>query len=209
MDPEYADGDLLMARLFSRNSPGGSRAIPPDARLVEAAARGEQTAFGRLYENYAGMVHGLLLSKVPREDADDLVQEVFLVAIRRISSLRDPNSFGAWLSAIARNLANDHYRRLKPTDPLVDDPPATAGQSAMRPPDPGVAILDVIRSLPEAYSETLILRFVEGMTGPEIAERTGLTHGSVRVNLCRGMRMLRDRLDALEPARSEGKATEP
>jgi len=55
-------------------------------------------------------------------------------------------------------------------------------------------ILGVVRGLPEAYREPLILRLVEGMTGPEIAARTGLTHGSVRVNLYRGMQMLREKL---------------
>jgi RNA polymerase sigma-70 factor (ECF subfamily) len=55
-------------------------------------------------------------------------------------------------------------------------------------------ILELIRSLPEAYRETLILRLVEGMTGPEIATRTGLTAASVRVNLHRGMKLLRERL---------------
>lgn len=54
-----------------------------------------------------------------------------------------------------------------------------------------VAILKAIRSLSEAYRETLILRLVEGMTGPEIASRTGMTHGAVRVNLYRGMQQLR------------------
>jgi RNA polymerase sigma-70 factor (ECF subfamily) len=57
-----------------------------------------------------------------------------------------------------------------------------------------LAILDTIRSLPEAYSETLVLRLVEGMTGAEIAERTGLTPASVRVNLHRGMKLLREKL---------------
>ena len=51
--------------------------------------------------------------------------------------------------------------------------------------------LAAIRSLPDAYRETLLLRLVEGLTGPEIAERTGLTAGSVRVNLHRGMALLR------------------
>ena len=193
-----------MVRLLSRYSPGEIRAASADARLAEAACRGDQTAFGRLYEQYAGVVHGLLLAKVPREETDDLVQEVFLIAMGRISALRDPNKFGAWLSAIARNLANDHYRRLRPTASLMEDPPETAGQTAAtRHLETGAAILDVIRSLPDAYSETLILRLVEGMTGPEIAVRTGLTHGSVRVNLCRGMRMLRDRLEAASANRSE------
>jgi RNA polymerase sigma-70 factor (ECF subfamily) len=202
---ENADGDQLMARLFSRGSSEDIRATSADARLVEAARQGDQSAFGRLYEQYAGLVHGILLARVQREEADDLVQDVFMIALRRISALRDPNSFGAWLSAIARNLANDHYRRLKPTDPLTEDRPETACQTVTGYPSAGTAegILDVIRSLPNAYSETLILRLVEGMTGPEIAIRTGLTHGSVRVNLCRGMRMLRDRLEPLGSSRSE------
>jgi len=51
-------------------------------------------------------------------------------------------------------------------------------------------------SLSETYRETLILRLVEGMTGPEIAARTGMTHGSVRVNLYRGMEQLRAKLSA-------------
>ena len=51
-----------------------------------------------------------------------------------------------------------------------------------------------IRDLPEAYRETLVLRLVEGMSGDEIAARTGLTSASVRVNLHRGIKMLRERL---------------
>ena len=61
-------------------------------------------------------------------------------------------------------------------------------------------MLKTIRSLPDAYRETLVLRLVEGLTGPEIADRTGLTPASVRVNLHRGMKLLRDRLgDSFRP----------
>jgi RNA polymerase sigma-70 factor (ECF subfamily) len=78
----------------------------------------------------------------------------------------------------------------------VSDPTgaAVAGEAAK--------VLAAIRSLPDAYKETLILRLVEGMTGPEIAERTGLTPGSVRVNLHRGMQQLRERIGRT-PARNE------
>jgi RNA polymerase sigma factor (sigma-70 family) len=85
-----------------------------------------------------------------------------------------------------------------PEDPLRDDDTLAVhlgyvnrgshcGELASR-------ILDLIRSLPGAYRETLILRLVEGMTGPEIADRIGITPGSVRVNLHRGMQLLRARL---------------
>ncbi|PYQ92767.1 MAG: hypothetical protein DMF97_21220, partial [Acidobacteria bacterium] len=62
-----------------------------------------------------------------------------------------------------------------------------------------LAVLDIVRKLPDAYRETLLMRLVEGMTGDEIAARTGLTPGSVRVNLHRGMKMLREQL-GVEPA---------
>jgi len=70
-------------------------------------------------------------------------------------------------------------------------PPFVAGwprQSA----EDAFLVLGLIRGLPEAYRDTLILRLVEGMTGPEIAKVTGLTPDSVRVNLCRGMKLLRE-----------------
>jgi RNA polymerase sigma-70 factor (ECF subfamily) len=161
----------------------------PLAELVAAARDGDRGAFARLYARYAPMVHGLLLARVPREDADDLAQEVFLQALRRLPSLRDPDAFGGWLAAIARNRARDHHRRGEET---VELPAELPGRP--HPEGAALAVLAAIRGLPEAYRETLVLRLVEGMTGPEIAERTGLTPGSVRVNLHRGMRLLREAL---------------
>lgn len=163
--------------------------MPDVASLVRAAREGDRDAFGRLYDLYARMVHGILLARVPRVEVDDLVQDVFLLALRRLHTLRDDTAFGGWLAMIARNRANDYHRRSVATAEMPEEVP---GQ---HPPDAeAAAILAIIRSLPEAYRETLILRLVEGMTGPEIAERCGLTPASVRVNLHRGMKQLRDRL---------------
>jgi RNA polymerase sigma-70 factor (ECF subfamily) len=174
-----------------------------DARLVEAARRGDRTAFGLLYDRYAPMVHGILLARVPLSEVDDLVHDVFLQALPRLHTLHNIARFGAWLAAITRNRANDYYRRSVEEVELTDDLPQNEveGRSARSPYDAEAAsILSAIRSLPEAYRETLLLRLVEGMTGPEIAARTGLTHGSVRVNLSRGMEQLRDKLPQLSSA---------
>jgi RNA polymerase sigma-70 factor, ECF subfamily len=168
-----------------------------DASLVCAARDGDRAAFGRLYDRYARMVHGVLLAKVPVDEVDDLVQDVFLIALRRLSTLRGNDSFGAWLTTIARNRANDYHRRSRPQQQLEDETSdqeveavSPVGDQEYSP----LAILKTILSLSEAYRETLILRLVEGMTGPEIAARTGMTHGSVRVNLHRGMQQLRTML---------------
>lgn len=158
-----------------------------DTALVAAARRGDRTAFGRLYQRFAPLVHGILLARVPRCEAEDLLHDVFLSALRRLETLRDDAAFGAWLAMIARNRARDHYRRLVHQSELPED---IAAPSA--PEHKALAVLTAIRRLPEAYRETLILRLVEGMTGEEIASRTGLTHASVRVNLHRGMKQLRE-----------------
>lgn len=160
-----------------------------DAAVVAAARNGDRGAFGQLYDRYARMVHGILLARVPRGNVADLVQDVFLVALRRLDTLRDNSAFGAWLGTITRNRATDFHRRSKETTELPDnmsrnDPPGAEAKAA----------LAAIRALPEAYREPLILRLVEGMTGPEIAARTGMTPGSVRVNLHRGMKQLREKL---------------
>lgn len=163
--------------------------LSEDARLVGAAQQGDRRAFAQLYSRYARMVHGILLARVPASEAADMAQDVFLQALRHLHRLRDAGAFGGWLAMIARNRANDYYRRAAETSELPDnlakdDPPHTEAMVA----------LAAIRSLPDAYRETLILRLLEGMTGPEIAQRTGMTPGSVRVNLHRGMKMLRLKL---------------
>jgi RNA polymerase sigma-70 factor (ECF subfamily) len=163
------------------------------ARLVERVCAGEQEAFDELYRTYARMIHGIVLARVPYDEVDDIVQEVFLAAYKNINTLRDKNAVGAWLAMIARNRANEFYRYFKPTEELSESLPQNLhSQTEAR------EILDAIRGLSEAYRETLILRLVEGMTGEEIAERTGLTHQSVRVNLHRGMKLLRQKLGITE-----------
>jgi RNA polymerase sigma-70 factor, ECF subfamily len=179
------------------NTPAAT--FTPDDTLVRAAQQGDRSAFGLLYSRYARMVHGIVLSRVPYSDVDDLVQDVFLQALPRLASLREASKFPGWLATIARNRATDFHRRGKPLDEFTDEipndspnPKAPSTPPTSHSTTEAHAALDAILSLPETYRETLILRLVEGMTGPEIAARTGLTHGSVRVNLYRGMQQLRE-----------------
>jgi RNA polymerase sigma-70 factor (ECF subfamily) len=158
--------------------------------LVDGARAGDRSAFGRLFERFAPMVHGLLLARVRPQDADDLTQEVFLSAIQQLHTLREARAFGGWIAAMARNAAVDLYRR----SPATTELPTTLG-APDRPAAEAAEVLRAIRQLPEAYRETLILRLVEGMSGPEIAAKTGLAAGSVRVNLHRGMKLLREKLN--------------
>jgi RNA polymerase sigma-70 factor (ECF subfamily) len=167
--------------------------ITAEARLVARVRSGDRDAFGDLYARFAAMVHGILLARVPRVEVDDLAQDVFLSAYKNLGGLRNSNAFGPWLAMITRNRAMEFYRRERKTEELPEDIPVRASKLAE-----ATEVLDIIRSLPDAYQETLVLRLVEGMTGPEIAERTGLKADSVRVNLHRGMKMLREKLGITE-----------
>jgi len=160
-----------------------------DATIIEAVLAGNRDMFGRLYQLYAPLVHGVLLARLPRSEVEDMVQDIFLHALRKLHTLRDTRAFGPWIAMIARNRAVDFHRRSHEKIELSDDlRSADSSQSKAE------EILAIICLLPDAYRETLVLRLVEGMTGPEIAARTGLTPASVRVNLHRGMKLLRAKL---------------
>jgi len=178
-----ADGEPVVAiGVFGRQQ------VDP-AVDVRAVAGGDGQAFARVYESYSRMVHAILLGRVPRRDVDDLVQDVFLTAYTRIRELREPKAFGGWIATIARNRATDYLRQTREQVELPDELPGGDSIEAET-----FAVLQEIRKLPDAYRDTLLMRLVEGMSGQEIADRTGLAPGSVRVNLHRGMKLLREKL---------------
>jgi RNA polymerase sigma-70 factor (ECF subfamily) len=170
-----------------------TQATAVETVLVRAVLEGNRDGFDQLYGLYAPLVHGILLARVPRAEVDDLVQDIFLHAFKKLHTLRDAAAFGPWIAMIARNRAIDFHRRSKETVEINDEIRGSDTQDSK-----AKEILELIRNLPEAYRETLVLRLVEGMTGPEIAARTGLTAASVRVNLHRGMKLLRERLGFME-----------
>lgn len=174
---------------FATTATAAHKVSAPAQEIVERVRAGDVEAFGELYKMFAPIVHGIILARVRRDEVDDIVQEVFLSAYKNLNSLRDPSAVGAWLAMIARNRAAEFYRSARPTEDLPEDLHEKENRSSE-----AREILKAIRSLPDTYRETLVLRLVEGMTGPEIAERTGLTPESVRVNLHRGMKLLKEKL---------------
>lgn len=187
--PESEMTNRLFFLVSGSRAKSAGEPVKRETVLVEQIRAGNQEAFNEFYKIFLPLVHGIVLSKVPRDEVDDIVQEVFLTAYKKLSGLRDANAVGGWLAMIARNYCCEFYRRQKPTEELSEDLPhkKNVGNEAKE-------VLQIIRSLPEAYRETLILRLAEGMSGQEIAEKTGLTPESVRVNLHRGMKLLREKL---------------
>ena len=183
---------MLSSPALALSSPTKSEASN-DVGLVEAAIAGDRRAWSELYDRYVQAVHGCILAKVPPIDAEDLTQDVFVFALARLETLEDPKRFGGWLMTIARNRRTDYWRRHKDSKEFANE-----RKSEQAPLGDAQRALDAIRSLPDAYQEPLIMRFVEGMTGPEIARCLDMKHGAVRVNLSRGMKLLRDALNVKE-----------
>jgi RNA polymerase sigma-70 factor, ECF subfamily len=178
--------------LVTRRAPAATTNADDLAPLVEAARGGAADAFVEIHRRFARVVHGIALAHVRPSDAEDVTQEVFVRVHRTLGSIRDTSAFPAWICRVARSVAADHARRRRrrPAEaPLPDGraaPAAPTGDDELR-----ARVVRCLARLPEAYRETLWMRLAEGLSGPEIAGRTGMTPESVRVNLCRGLAMLR------------------
>lgn len=166
---------------------------------VAQARSGDRDAFAALHGHFAGLVHAIVIARVPPDDAADLTQDVFITMMQKLGTLDDDQAFPAWLMQLARHRAARHHRDAPRHEPLPDEPQATAPDRSGWP--DGRKVIAALQKLPEAYAETLAMRLIEGLSGPEIAERTGLSPGSVRVNLHRGMAKLREALGL--PTREE------
>jgi RNA polymerase sigma-70 factor (ECF subfamily) len=140
------------------------------------------------------MVRAIARLALSGDETADVVQEAFLRALGQLKTLRRADAFGPWLATIARNVVRDVERQRWGLSPSADEPsrPGTQHEEME-----ARAARRAVQSLPKAYRETVVMRLVQGMTGREIAARTGLSVGSVRVNLHRGIRLLRQRLEAV------------
>lgn len=176
-----------------------------DATLVRRAQAGETPAFEELVRRTGRLVFArLALETGDRHRADDLSQETFLLAYRSIGRLKNPAGFRGWLLTIAHNVATDAarhaLRQKRAAGPPADTPP-DAVPSATPPPDEQAdlserreRVLAVLRSLPEEHQLPLTLRYLAGADYDTIGQQLGLTNGSLRGLLHRGLKLLRDRL---------------
>lgn len=187
--------------------------VPPPHGPPTAPARADASAppappeLADAYRRFAAVVHGLALAYVGPDEADDVVQDVFVKAASALPTLRDPAALPGWLCALARHRALD---RLRARRRRREAPASEASLAALPARDAGAGrslgdeperalrlrVLALLQRLPEVYREALVLRLVEGLDGPTIAARTGRTPGSVRVHLHRGLELLRPLLKA-------------
>jgi RNA polymerase sigma-70 factor (ECF subfamily) len=166
---------------------------PTDAALVLAARAGEEWAREALFRRYARLALGLAYRILPSDgDVDDLVQDSFLYAFQQLDRLSNPQAFQAWFSSIVVRTAGKRLRRrrlqfrlgLRSSTPIDVDEVV----SRTAPPDIAAelrAVYGLLEKLPAEERVALVLRRVERLEIPEIAEQMGLSLSTVKRRLSR------------------------
>jgi len=189
----------------------------PTRELVERTRRGDPRAFAALVERYQGMVCGLALDATKRfAEAEDIAQETFVDAYRRLASLRDPGKFGAWLRRITlnkiRTWIRKHQARREETGDFGAEP--KAGGRPGRAADEGraplrEAVLRAVEQLPEEQRQAITLFYMDGQSYTDIAEFLDVPVSTVKGRMQGGRRRLKKEmmtmvetvLDAEKPGR--------
>jgi RNA polymerase sigma-70 factor (ECF subfamily) len=194
---------------------------PQEERGYIQQARGDPRAFVHLYDHYFPRIHAYVRYRVHgQQDAEDIIAEVFLKAMRRLGSFRwrHENSFAAWIFRIAHNRIVDYYRRrerveivetaLNPGTSTSDNGSKSAAalrSCALRPEEALTQqeTFQQMRALIETLSprrrEVITLRFFGGLRNKEIADILDLDERTIASHLSRGLRDLRDRYAAQTP----------
>lgn len=169
----------------------------PDAADVLAAASGDVDAFARLVRATQGPVWRYLVHLVgDRTRAEDISQEVFLRAHRKLHTLKDPHRFLPWIMVTARNAAYDDARRRKrrPLE-LVGDRDLTTPHGG-HDPHLAVEVHDALARLDETLRESVVLVGMIGLSYQEAAEAIGVPEGTVKSRTFRARKLLMEMLAA-------------
>jgi RNA polymerase sigma factor (sigma-70 family) len=184
-----------IARDFHYNLDMQARA---DRELIEASRRGDRAAFAEIIERYQRPVYAVAFSGVrDRTRADDVAQDAFLIAWRRLAELRDPDRLPAWLCGIARNLARDTRKRLR-RETLADDADSgvdpTTPYDAITEAETERTIVTALGQVPDVYREPLVLYYYEDRSVEDVARSLGITAATTNKRLSRGRRYLAERV---------------
>ena len=174
--------------------------------LILRCQAGDETALTELIARYSPGLRFFLrnLANQPAS-ADDLLQETWLDAYRKINALRRPEAFTAWIYRIARDKAYRGLRGRPAATVSIDvecEDLAAVDEDDPFTPDDAARVRFALDGLPPEQREVLVLRFIEDMSYGQIADVTGQPVGTVRSRLHYAKRALRARLQPLTPERT-------
>ena len=164
----------------------GSTSRAEDLALVDRCRNGDLAAFETIYRAHSGRLYSVACRMLGNPtDAEDLLQEIFLAAHRKLASFRGEAALGTWLYRLAMNLCLDHLRsraaRAGQVTDALDDEPAMADTGTRKLAERTVAKMDLERAmaqLPDGCRTAFVLHDVEGLEHREVAELLGIAEGT-------------------------------
>jgi RNA polymerase sigma-70 factor, ECF subfamily len=175
--------------------------LTPDRELAQAVLQdGDERAFRELYRRHTPKLYLLVLRLLgySEMDAEDVVQETWVRAVKELAGFRWESALGTWLSAIGCNVARDQLRKLKRREER-EQSPAIASWIATQPPEQ-VDLEQAIRRLPEGYRTVLVMHDLDGFTHVEIGSALGIAPGTSKSQLFGARRSLRAMLNPVVEA---------
>lgn len=168
--------------------------------LVGRARDGDTRAFEALYRRSVGRVYALCLRMVrDAQSAEELTQDVFVRAWQRLESFRGESQFTTWLHRLAVNVVLQERRskgRRESREELMADPEVFGGRAREETPGTRVDLERAIAGLPDGARRVVVLRDVYGYKYDEIATMQGVALGTVKAQIHRARRLIRERLEA-------------
>jgi RNA polymerase sigma factor (sigma-70 family) len=169
-----------------------------DEADVSGARQGDRDAFARIIERYQRVVYAVSFSSVrDRTLSDDITQDTFVTAWRRLGELRDATRLPAWLCGIARNHARDVRKRRRREQPPVDIAGAQTPFDALSDAETDRLIAIALDGIPDRYREPLVLFYFEQQSAGAVARALGISEATVHQRLSRGRRYLAERMSAV------------
>ena len=178
------------------SEPGRSH---PDRALADRCIQGAPGAFEELYRANAGRLFGLACRMVNRTEAEDLLQEIFLTAHRKMDQYRGQSSLGTWMFRLATNLCLDHLRSRgarfsQVTDTIEDDVDAATSSGPILGTVDRLDLERALAALPARARSVFVLHDVEGLEHQEVANMLGITEGTSKSQLHKARMRLRQTL---------------
>jgi RNA polymerase sigma factor (sigma-70 family) len=201
--------NLLQLRPAPDPAPAVHHAVSGEEALLQRAIAGDEQAFTELYERHSRGIFRYVYHRMGNaQDAEDVVQQVFLNAWLKIGGFRlSGHPFSSWLLTIARNLLITRYRRRRPVRSL-DEPLYQATLFDDRAEADPLGMLEVqrqhdtlraaISTLPPLQQQIILLRFVQDLRHREVAQSVNKSEAAVRVLQLRALRKLRRVLDGAD-----------
>jgi RNA polymerase sigma-70 factor (ECF subfamily) len=166
-----------------------------DEELVKRIKNGDSEALNALIKLYLPKVYNRVQSLVPECDAEDVTQDIFMSLVDSIGSFKGKSAFSTWFHRISMNKVADYHRKVaRRKEQFGDDQPLRV-VNPWKATEDEMIIKEAMMDLPEKHREILVLKFSQGLSFAEIADRLDLTYEATRSRCRRAIEAIRDKIE--------------